>query len=376
MSVSRRSFVTTIGGGAAGLLASPIIDWRGHEALLAFQGTQGSPGVAERRADRLLASQPGMIRIDSNENPNGPGTRVREAILNHLVDANRYPTKAEDDLIAVIAKFHGIAPENIILGCGSGELLRAAVQAFTSTTRGLVSPEPTFEAPAQLREVHQPSRRRRQRSIPSCVSIWRDGRRGARHGAGLLLQSEQPDGDGPRQERRHGVRRAGQPRFARDDDPDRRGVPRVRRRSVIRHGDSARVGESARRRHADVLEGVRHGRHARRLRDRAAGHAQEHVGVAAWLERQSTRAGRGHDDCRRHGAHRRRAEEESRSARIHAEVLRERGLHGARGRSELHDGRHPARRESVQARVREAQSRDRSRHSRRCRRTRACPSAR
>jgi histidinol-phosphate aminotransferase len=150
MSVSRRSFVTTIGGGAAGLLVSPAINWRGHEDLVAQQATQGSSGVAERRADRLLASRPGMVRIDSNENPNGPGSRVREAILNHLVDANRYPTKAEDDLIAVIAKFHNIAPENVILGCGSGELLRAAVQAFTSPTKGLVSPEPTFEAPANF----------------------------------------------------------------------------------------------------------------------------------------------------------------------------------------------------------------------------------
>ena len=56
------------------------------------------------RADRLLASQPGMIRIDSNENPNGPGQHVFDAITRHLTDSNRYPIKTEDDLIAVIAK--------------------------------------------------------------------------------------------------------------------------------------------------------------------------------------------------------------------------------------------------------------------------------
>jgi histidinol-phosphate aminotransferase len=56
--------------------------------------------------------------------------------------------KSEDDLIAAIAKVHGIKPENVILGCGSGELLRAAVSGFTSKERALVSPEPTFEAPA------------------------------------------------------------------------------------------------------------------------------------------------------------------------------------------------------------------------------------
>jgi len=144
MPVSRRSFLATLGAGSAGLVAAPLINWRGHEALYAFQG------VADRRADRLLASRPGMIRIDSNENPNGPGQHVFDVITRHLSDANRYPVKAEDDLIDVLSKKHGVKPENIILGCGSGELLRAAVQAFTSTTRGLVAPEPTFEAPANF----------------------------------------------------------------------------------------------------------------------------------------------------------------------------------------------------------------------------------
>ena len=144
MTISRRSFITTVGAGSAGVLALPLISGRGRENLYAFQGT------ASRRADRLLAAQPGMIRIDSNENPNGPGEHVFAAIKNHLHESNRYPVKSEDDLIAVIAKKHGVLPDNVIIGCGSGELLRAAVQGFTSADRGLVVPEPTFEAPANF----------------------------------------------------------------------------------------------------------------------------------------------------------------------------------------------------------------------------------
>ena len=147
MPVSRRSFITTVGAGGAGLLASPLLNWRGHEALVAQQA-QGQAGQADRRADRLLASKPGMVRLDSNENPNGPGQRVYDAIVKHLTDSNRYPTKIEDDLIAIIAKQQGVTPANIILGCGSGELLRTAVYAYTSPSKALVSPEPTFEAPA------------------------------------------------------------------------------------------------------------------------------------------------------------------------------------------------------------------------------------
>ncbi|MGH7709865.1 MAG: pyridoxal phosphate-dependent aminotransferase, partial [Gemmatimonadaceae bacterium] len=140
MPVSRRSFLVTLGAGSAGLLSAPMITWRGHESLSA-------QGVSARRADRLLASRRGMTRLDSNENPNGPGERVYAIIRAHLNESNRYPVKSEDDLAAAIAAVHGIKPENVLLGCGSGELLRNAVNGFTSKNRGLVSPEPTFEAP-------------------------------------------------------------------------------------------------------------------------------------------------------------------------------------------------------------------------------------
>ena len=84
MSVSRRSFVATLGGGTASLIASPLITWRGHESLFAFQ----SP---EPQAERLLASQPGMVRLDSNENPNGPGQVALDAIRAMFGEAPRYP---------------------------------------------------------------------------------------------------------------------------------------------------------------------------------------------------------------------------------------------------------------------------------------------
>jgi histidinol-phosphate aminotransferase len=145
--LSRRAFVASLGAGGAGVLALPAfpaVSFRGREALYAFQG------VEDRKADRRLASRPGMIRIDSNENPVGPGARTIEAIGKAFGTANRYPVLAEDDLIAAIAKVQGVAPENVKLGCGSGELLRAAVQAFTAADRALVSPNPTFEAPAEF----------------------------------------------------------------------------------------------------------------------------------------------------------------------------------------------------------------------------------
>jgi histidinol-phosphate aminotransferase len=147
MTVSRRSFITSVGVSSAGILALPGLTWRGRESLSA-QGVGQAP--ASRKADRLLAAAPGMVRIDSNENPNGPGDHVFDAIRRHLSESNRYPVKSEDDLVNVIAKKHGVQPDNVIIGCGSGELLRAAVQGFTASDRGLVVPEPTFESPANF----------------------------------------------------------------------------------------------------------------------------------------------------------------------------------------------------------------------------------
>ena len=217
----------------------------------------------------------------------------------------------------MIAKARGVSPSNIILGCGSGELLRAAVMAFTSPTRGLVAPEPTFEAPANFARVPRAARWLR-RKVDSKLQARprRDGRRGARRGARLLLQPEQPDGDACTATTTSRRSSSGEPRLARDrrSSSTRRTTstsPTSRTRTAI----PLALAESARRRHADVLEGVRHGGAARGLRDRPARHAQEHGGVAARLERQSARARRGGGDGRRRGAHRGGAAAQEREAR-------------------------------------------------------------
>ena len=147
MPLSRRAFVASLGAGGAGVIALPSlpgVSWRGRESLYALQGTE------DRKADRRLAARPGMIRIDSNENPVGPGERAIAAIQQAFSHANRYPVLEEDAFVAAIAKRQSVPVESIKLGCGSGELLRAAVHAFTSAEKPLVFPNPSFEAPADF----------------------------------------------------------------------------------------------------------------------------------------------------------------------------------------------------------------------------------
>jgi len=60
----------------------------------------------------------------------------------------RYPDEHQDALVAELAKLHGVGANQILLGDGSGEILKLGASAFTGPGRGLVVADPTFEAVA------------------------------------------------------------------------------------------------------------------------------------------------------------------------------------------------------------------------------------
>lgn len=89
-----------------------------------------------------------VIRISSNENPLGPGKAALDAIAGKFPEAMRYPfnsSPGETHLVDAIAKKFNATPEHIVMGAGSQEILRNAVRAFTTPTRGLVTGSPSFE---------------------------------------------------------------------------------------------------------------------------------------------------------------------------------------------------------------------------------------
>jgi histidinol-phosphate aminotransferase len=61
--------------------------------------------------------------------------------------SNRYPFATVSEVTALIAKSYGVKPENVLLGTGSTQVLRTAVQVFTAPDRPLVEPLSTFETP-------------------------------------------------------------------------------------------------------------------------------------------------------------------------------------------------------------------------------------
>jgi histidinol-phosphate aminotransferase len=128
----------------------------------AFAGTLGfAAGAAllDARLARAAASNSrhpetaGPILLNSNENPYGPSQKALAALVAANPVANRYPDDAEDAMRAAIAKHHGVATEQVVLGCGSSEILQMADLAFTGPGRRAVAAEPTFEAVLRYAKV-------------------------------------------------------------------------------------------------------------------------------------------------------------------------------------------------------------------------------
>jgi histidinol-phosphate aminotransferase len=88
----------------------------------------------------------GPILLNYNENPYGPSPKARAALADCASISNRYPDAAYRQVMNTLAQKYNLKPENIILGCGSTEILRAADDAFLDPTRNVVAAAPTFEA--------------------------------------------------------------------------------------------------------------------------------------------------------------------------------------------------------------------------------------
>ncbi len=145
MSLSRRSFLNAVGLAEAAPLSAPWIAARGREAAVA----EGPSGADAEVGPVNLAD----IKIDSNENPLGPGPAAMEALTQAFKDAGRYPTNARPsmgDLRETIARRLSVRSENVALGSGSWEVLRTAVRLYTSSSRHLVTASPSFENPEQM----------------------------------------------------------------------------------------------------------------------------------------------------------------------------------------------------------------------------------
>lgn len=71
-----------------------------------------------------------IIKLASNENPRGPSPRALAAITAAAADLTRYPDGNGFALKAALSRRLGVAPDRIVLGNGSNDVLELAAHAF------------------------------------------------------------------------------------------------------------------------------------------------------------------------------------------------------------------------------------------------------
>ena len=130
MSVSRRRFAQLLGAGAAAVVVRPSLSF-------------GKP----TQAITTPLSEGGIVRLSANENPYGPSSKALQAMTDSFGLACRYPDEHNNLLIDKLAKLNGVSHDQILLGDGSGEILKLCAETFTGPQNGkLVAADPTFEA--------------------------------------------------------------------------------------------------------------------------------------------------------------------------------------------------------------------------------------
>jgi histidinol-phosphate aminotransferase len=145
VSISRRRFAQLLSAGAACAVAKP--------ALSFSKQLSAAPAAAPAVPSAATAS---MVRLSSNENPYGPSPKALQAMTDAFGLSCRYPDEHADLLVEALAKADGLNHNQILLGDGSGEILKLCASAFTGPFapgkngaggRGsLVVADPTFEA--------------------------------------------------------------------------------------------------------------------------------------------------------------------------------------------------------------------------------------
>lgn len=86
----------------------------------------------------------GWIKLNTNELPFGPPEAVRQAIVAEIGRLARYPNPRSEALRKALADYHGVNPDQVIVGNGSDDLLNLLVRAFGGTGRKTLETFPSY----------------------------------------------------------------------------------------------------------------------------------------------------------------------------------------------------------------------------------------
>lgn len=136
ISMTRRQMLLNTGAVAAGLTFGRSVgraEWSRSRWL----------PIDEEKVDEEKVKV--RARLNSNENPYGPSEVARRAMTAAFDEGCRYPGSQNKKLEDLIAKKEGLSPDQVILGAGSGEILRMAAMAYGPQGGEILTAHPTYE---------------------------------------------------------------------------------------------------------------------------------------------------------------------------------------------------------------------------------------
>ncbi len=126
---------------------------------MSFGHSLALPHVAKLHAytPGLQPTEPGWVKLNTNECPYAPSPRVAEALRREIGDDGAalrlYPNPKSTALRAAVAKLHGLKEENVCVGNGSDDILNLLVRAFCSEQAPLGFTMPSYSLYPVLVEI-------------------------------------------------------------------------------------------------------------------------------------------------------------------------------------------------------------------------------
>ncbi len=116
-------------------------------STLAVAGLMASPRLVVSKRDLSfllhISGEDKIIRLESNESPFGISDKAKAEIIRSIDLSNRYPHGHYNQLRELIAEREGIAPDHIILGAGSTEVMVTLIHLAKANGEIMVG-DPTY----------------------------------------------------------------------------------------------------------------------------------------------------------------------------------------------------------------------------------------
>jgi histidinol-phosphate aminotransferase len=128
---SRRTFIGRLGALSA---TAPFLS----EAALAQDARAG------------MDPKSSVVWLDANENPAGPPRSALEAMARSVAESGRYHFDEWEPFAKAIAASEDVKPSHVLFGVGSSDVIAAAICAFASAQKPMITASPSYDIVVKL----------------------------------------------------------------------------------------------------------------------------------------------------------------------------------------------------------------------------------